>query len=363
MILTLPVHHTVDYAVRLLLVAARGLLTTQDKGLSADGLSLRVGINTHRHPYRSEVSRSISNTLIGELEMRSGYNPITHAFMVMVAAVNFPAEAMADCSTIDIVPVTIDTPGHYCLNGNLTFSNARGTAITINSDDVTLDLQGFELRGPHYGGVGTIPSSQAILTNNVGNVTLRNGRISGFGTGVSLASSLPLKSGNLVENLHIDGNASNGIGVTTAGTIIRNNRITNLNGSLQTGTSSGTVTGIYSGNLWGLGFGNQIVGNSITGFKGEPGTSGSAGIRLSRASDTLVKGNYIQSASPSELFWGIWIGHSHNVTVLSNQLHSIAYGIDYTNIAANTSGKYGGNVTERVTFPYVGVGTDIGNNF
>lgn len=109
--------------------------------------------------------------------------------------------------------------------------------------------------------------------------------------------------------------------------------------------------------------GGIAIGNSITGFKGKRGTQGSTGIRLQRASDTLVEDNYIQSSSPVERFWGIWISDSHNVTVLSNRLHRIAYGIEYANIAANTSGKYGNNITERVEFPYVGVGTDIGYNF
>ena len=53
--------------------------------------------------------------------------------------------------------------------------------------------------------------------------------------------------------------------------------------------------------IWGLGFGDQINGNSITGFKGKSGIAGSTGIRRSRPSDTLVEGNYIQSASPSAM--------------------------------------------------------------
>ena len=291
------------------------------------------------------------------------YKRFTHSLAIATVLCHGQAWALTDCIPIDAVPVTIEAPGQYCLVADLPFGDARGTAITINADGVTLDLQGHELRGPHYGGVATIPSSRAIVSNNVDNTTIRNGRINGFGTGLRLFSSLPLTSGHLVENLHIDGNATMGVEVRTSGTIIRNIRITKLDGRLQTGTSSGAVWGIYAENIWGLGFGNQIVSNSITGFKGKPGTSGSAGIRLSRASDTLVEDNYIQSASPSALFWGIWISHSHNVTVISNRIHRVAYGIEFANIAANTSGKYGNNITERVSFPYVGVGTDIGNNF
>ena len=140
--------------------------------------------------------------------------------MLVVTIAAVPAVS-AECTPIDTAPTVISASGHYCLVTDVSLSDARGTAITIDSPDVVVDLQGYEMRGPHYGGLTTIPSSVAIRANNVGNITIRNGRISGFGTGVRLDSSLPLQTGNLVENLHIDGNSILGIEVRTGETIVR----------------------------------------------------------------------------------------------------------------------------------------------
>ena len=49
---------------------------------------------------------------------------------------------------ITSVPYTINSPGLYCLAGNLDFSSTSGTAILVNASDVTLDLMGFSLTGP-----------------------------------------------------------------------------------------------------------------------------------------------------------------------------------------------------------------------
>ena len=46
---------------------------------------------------------------------------------------------------INSVPYTIHKPGNYFLHKNLTFGVASGTAITINSSNVTLDFNGHVL--------------------------------------------------------------------------------------------------------------------------------------------------------------------------------------------------------------------------
>src|SRR5947199_6672479 len=45
-------------------------------------------------------------------------------------------------------PVTISLAGSYRLSGNLTVPNANTTAISITSDNVTIDLNGFSIIGP-----------------------------------------------------------------------------------------------------------------------------------------------------------------------------------------------------------------------
>jgi len=81
---------------------------------------------------------------------------------------------------ISSLPFAITQPGSYYLTRNL--SVASGVGITIDADDVTLDLMGFTLSGP-----GSNSASHGI-TRNVNttrrNNTIRNGVLRGWGIGV-----------------------------------------------------------------------------------------------------------------------------------------------------------------------------------
>ena len=45
-------------------------------------------------------------------------------------------------------PVTISVPGSYRLSSNLTVPDADTKAISVEADDVTIDLNGFSIIGP-----------------------------------------------------------------------------------------------------------------------------------------------------------------------------------------------------------------------
>ncbi len=79
--------------------------------------------------------------------------------------------------------LTISNPGFYFLGGNLTYSGT-GAAITINADDVTIDLMGFSLTGP--GGSGP---PDGVYMFGRSNVEVRNGTVRGFAIGVREADS------------------------------------------------------------------------------------------------------------------------------------------------------------------------------
>jgi len=70
-------------------------------------------------------------------------------------------------------PITISAPGSYYLTTNVTVSS--GNAITINANNVTLDLNGFVIGStetPAANGIG-------ISLNGVTNIAICNGQISG----------------------------------------------------------------------------------------------------------------------------------------------------------------------------------------
>lgn len=94
-------------------------------------------------------------------------------------------------------PVTLSEPGLYRLMGNLTVNDVARTAILITSAGVTLDLNGFEVRGPNAcsGGGAQLDCTSMSLPGNavrghavnvaIGNegpasVVVTNGSLRGF---------------------------------------------------------------------------------------------------------------------------------------------------------------------------------------
>jgi hypothetical protein len=77
---------------------------------------------------------------------------------------------------ITSLPFPINTPGYYFLTGNLSYSG--GNAITVNCDNVTIDLMGFRLAGPSNN------NYIGIQINGGNNVEVRNGTLAGWYEGV-----------------------------------------------------------------------------------------------------------------------------------------------------------------------------------
>lgn len=101
----------------------------------------------------------------------------------------------------------ISTTGSYLLSDDVVCSNlsAAGTAITITSSNVTLDLNGKSLIGPT-----TFSTRVGIQINNrAGNVTIRNGTVSGFDFGITnyngAFTDRSLTNNVLLERLTVDG--------------------------------------------------------------------------------------------------------------------------------------------------------------
>ena len=71
-------------------------------------------------------------------------------------------------------PIIIDQPGSYVLTSNIVVSTAAN-GIEINSDDVTLDLNGHAVIGPGWNGNGT-----GITASNRNNIAIMNGTVRDF---------------------------------------------------------------------------------------------------------------------------------------------------------------------------------------
>ena len=136
---------------------------------------------------------------------------------------------------INSVPYTITSSGNYILNKDLFFNATKGTAISINSSDVTLDFAGYVLQD----GLGTLAGANvtgvALATNNLNivNVTIQNGTIRGFQTGIFLAglSKGQSSTGHVVQGMRIFApNQESTVGIdpgSAQGCLISNNFVNN----------------------------------------------------------------------------------------------------------------------------------------
>jgi Periplasmic copper-binding protein (NosD) len=112
-------------------------------------------------------------------------------------------------------PITISAPGRYRIVGNLDASPGSD-GVVIDSDDVTLDFDGFTLRGAGEGATGIISSHDsieirdgvitgfplfAIDSHSVGRFwTVSGMRIVGNGLGVSAGTYARVVDNNISDN-------------------------------------------------------------------------------------------------------------------------------------------------------------------
>lgn len=231
--------------------------------------------------------------------------------MMMWSMVASAAQTSKGPVTIDQsdVPLTIAAAGSYILVSNLVVTAPNVTAIVIDADGVTLNLNGFTISGPGKT-VGTGFGIDGGPSQN--NVTVFNGTVRFFGgVGISLSGN-----NNRVENVRVESTGQDGIFVghasvvrgcqvlgsaaginTDDGSIVADNTIYNVQhiGIQTSGDAPGppggvTVTG-NSCRLTGIairvkGQGNVIQGNILT----QNGTA----IDLSPGSANLYAKNVLQ---------------------------------------------------------------------
>ncbi|WP_242111764.1 hypothetical protein [Luteimonas aquatica] len=170
---------------------------------------------------------------------------------LLLGSCGFAAHAEAgNCTAIDTLPATIGTPGLYCLDQNLATAIVSGNAITINTDNVTIDCNGRSIDGS-AAGPGTV--AFGIRAQNRADVTIRHCSIRGFYIGLQLGNTDNSNSqGHLVEHNHVDASTMVGIDVQGWGSIVRANQVTDTGGRPSVGTAKGIFVqgnGLVANNL------------------------------------------------------------------------------------------------------------------
>lgn len=164
-------------------------------------------------------------------------------------------------------PVVINQPGIYKLSSNLVVPNENTTAILINVDNVSIDLNGFAILGPNDCPTDTVHVAQPCTRPGTGmgidagtgtplvvnNTRISNGTIDGMGN-IGIFANVNAR----IERMNITNNGSNGIntfGGMVVDTLVRGNGDT---GILTTGA---IITGSRS--LFNRGYGIRTQSGSI----------------------------------------------------------------------------------------------------
>jgi hypothetical protein len=204
---------------------------------------------------------------------------------------------------ITSLPCTINSPGFYYLTGNFTY-NGTSNGITVASDDVTIDLMGFQIIGP--GSSVTSAGISLFDGKNVhNNVEVRNGTLSGWYNGFTNQSpnaGLRNQALNLrIENCHYgislggQGNMVKGCtieasenAITISG-LVSGNTITNCQIGI-TGRGMISHNSVYNYSVSGISSSDasSLIGNTVIATTGTP-----TGIGVSTDNPVLVTQNAV----------------------------------------------------------------------
>jgi parallel beta-helix repeat protein len=134
-----------------------------------------------------------------------------------------------------VFPIKINQPGSYVLTTNLQVSDPNRNGILIKTNDVTLDLNGHTIRGPQSG------TGKGIVASNRYTITIRNGKVWGFGWGGIFIENDALHpgGGHIIEGVQCPNNGSTGITVTGG---LVSNCTANNNGNVGITPTDSTVT-------------------------------------------------------------------------------------------------------------------------
>ncbi len=227
---------------------------------------------------------------------------------------------------ITSAPYTITTAGYYQLGANLSYNGTgaqNDAIITINANNVTLDLGGHFLSGPTG---NTATQLFGVYANERAQVTVQNGTVSHCYIGVYLIGNGTATSNfnnARVQNLVLNRCYYEGVDVEyVTNADILNNRVTLIGGT--TAFTNTSVWGVYT-----YGTGIRVSGNALSNLTGT-GAGTSYGVEIDSSTNGSVGG--------------------------------FAYGNQITGASLGIVGsKYQGNLTDNVATPFTG-GTDAGGN-
>jgi len=199
------------------------------------------------------------------------------------------AESYDSCiGFITSIPAVIATQGTWCLKQDLATAMTAGNAITINTNNVTINCNDFKL-GDLAAGSGT--ATIGIYATNRQNVTVRRCNIRGFYRGILIFGT---GGGHVAEDNRLYGNTSIGMWVAGDGSVVRRNIVSDTGGSTyyQEGEN---VFGIYTQNEV------DVVDNTVSGVWAIAVVNpygNATGIHTSSDDASSIIGNRVRGLAP-----------------------------------------------------------------
>ena len=260
------------------------------------------------------------------------------------------AQSYDNCTAfIDTLPASISTQGTWCLRHDVTTAITSGNAITINTNNVTIDCNDFKIGGLQAG-VGT--AAIGVYAMDRLNATVRNCGIRGFYYGIELAGSAG--GGHLIEDNRLDANTYVAIFVAGDGSVVQRNRLSTTGGST---ISPGLAYGINSSN------GVDFLYNSVDGVAPAANLAGNGsayGIyTLSNLNGSFI-GNRIRRLGQVGTGLGYGIRNAFSGRVSLERNHVIGLG-DYGLSCGDAAGSAKDNIVNGFTTPLINCTNDGGN--
>lgn len=218
-------------------------------------------------------------------------------------------------------PVTITASGSYRLSSNLTIPNTTSTAIDVNAEQVSIDLNGFAIIGQTVCSgtplvcTPSLGSGYGVDAGGFGFVRVVNGSVRGMGN-----AGLFLGNDAEVANVRATSNRGGGIQVNQRSRIVGSIAAENDGGGITFGSGS-IVANTVSANNSGIGI---FAGSSTTSgiVTGNVSYQNDYGIRMD-SFDGVARQNTVCESR----FDGILVGQGFEVsgnTVYSNTRNGLA---------------------------------------
>jgi parallel beta-helix repeat protein len=227
------------------------------------------------------------------------------------------AETFHTCgTTIASLPTVIGTQGVYCLSHDLTTAITSGNAIDIQTNNVTIDCNGYKLGGLAAGNGSNAVGIHAADTRV--NLTVRNCGIRGFEYGISFEGG----SGHLVEDNRLDNNLFVSMFIQGEGNTVRRNRVYDTGGYVAAASAEALIVS------------GDVIDNTVSGVFAANTTTLLVGIEM-QAPDTVASGNRVSGLAVTGAGSGIGIAVANNSISVRDNVVAAATAISGTGIAGH----------------------------